>query len=99
MVCALKNLKPGGRLVINAIRKEDADKSALLELSYHEHLWLEREIKSVANITHFDIADFLPIAAAIPIEATVTTYPLADANRALVSLKRESVQGAKVLRI
>jgi len=97
IVCALGNLKPGGRLVVNAIRKEDGDKSALLDLSYHEHLWLEREIKSVANITHFDIGEFLPIAAEIPIRAHVTTYPLTDANRALVSLKRESVQGAKVL--
>jgi propanol-preferring alcohol dehydrogenase len=99
IVCAMANLRPGGRLVINAIRKEDGDKSALLDLSYHEHLWLEREIKSVANITHYDIRDFLPIAAEIPIRPSVTTYPLADANRALVSLKRESVRGAKVLTI
>ena len=51
----MKKLAPGGRLVINAIRKVDADKEALLELSYHDHLWMEREIKSVANLTHFDI--------------------------------------------
>jgi propanol-preferring alcohol dehydrogenase len=94
---ALSNLAPGGRLVINAIRKEDADHSALLELRYHEHLWLEREIKSVANITARDIAEFLPIAARIPIRSTVETYDLEDANRALVSLKRSSVRGAKVL--
>lgn len=68
IVHAMNNLRPGGRLVINAIRKEDADKTALLELSYHEHLWLEREIKTVANITGADIREFLPIAAEIPIE-------------------------------
>jgi len=96
---ALKNLKPGGRLVINAIRKEDADKAELTNLSYHEHLWMEREIKSVANITRFDIAEFLPIAAEIPIRSEVQTYPLEQANRALVSLRRESVRGAKVLLI
>jgi len=96
---ALKNLKPGGRLVINAIRKEDADKAELANLSYHEHLWMEREIKSVANITRFDIAEFLPIAAEIPIRSEVQTYPLEEANRALVSLRRESVRGAKVLLI
>jgi propanol-preferring alcohol dehydrogenase len=83
--------------VINAIRKEDADKSVLGELSYHDHLWLEREIKTVANITHFDIAEFLPIAAAIPIRPVVETYTLAQANEALVDLKRHSVRGAKVL--
>ena len=49
IVDALGNLAPGGRLVVNAIRKEDADKTALLELSYHDHLWLEREVKTVAN--------------------------------------------------
>lgn len=97
VVHALANLKPGGRLVINAIRKEDTDKSALLDLSYHEHLWLEREIKSVANITHQDIAEFLPIAAAAEIHCHLTSYPLEDANKALVSLKREAVMGAKVL--
>ena len=99
IVAALGNLRPGGRLVINAIRKEDADKEALLELSYHDHLWLEREIKSVANITARDIAEFLPIAAEIPIRSTVQVYPLEQANQALVELKRQPVTGAKVLKI
>jgi propanol-preferring alcohol dehydrogenase len=67
VLSALGNLAPGGRLVINAIRKEDADKLALQTLSYHKHLWMEREIKSVANITRRDIAEFLPLAAEIPI--------------------------------
>ena len=97
VLSALASLKPGGRLVINAIRKEDADKGVLEDLSYHEHLWMEREIKSVANITRRDIAEFLPLAARIPIHPEVTCYPLEDANQALVSLKRENVRGAKVL--
>ncbi|QDU36040.1 Alcohol dehydrogenase [Maioricimonas rarisocia] len=99
VVEALANLRPGGRLVINAIRKEDVDKEELLRLSYHEHLWMEREIKTVANITHFDIGEFLPIAAEIPIEPTVETYPLEEANRALIELWRGPVRGAKVLLI
>lgn len=97
VVKALGNLRPGGRLVINAIRKEDGDKSSLLDVSYHEHLWLEREIKTVANITAADIREYLPLAAEIRIRPQVTTYPLAEANRALVELKRGSVEGAKVL--
>jgi len=97
VVAALANLAPGGRLVINAIRKEDTDKDALLGLSYHEHLWLEREIKSVANITAADIAAFLPIAARIPMHPSVQTYPLEDANRALTELRSGKVRGAKVL--
>lgn len=97
VVAALANLRPGGRLVVNAIRKEAGDQSALLQLSYHEHLWMEREIKSVANITGADIRDFLVVASEIPIRAEVQTYPLEDVNRALVALKREPVTGAKVV--
>lgn len=97
VVEALKNLRPAGRLVINAIRKEDRDHDYLRHLNYHEHLWLEREIKSVANITHYDIAEFLPIAAQIPIRPEIETYRLEDANQALMALKRGPVRGAKVL--
>lgn len=97
VVEALNNLRPGGRLVINAIRKEDVDKDYLLKLSYHEHLWMEREIKSVANVTHDDIAEFLPIAAEIPIKPSVETYRLEEANRALQELRRGPIKGAKVL--
>lgn len=96
---ALRNLAPGGRLVINAIRKEGGDRKTLLDLNYHDDLWMEREIKSVANVTGRDIAEFLPIAAAIPLKPQVETYPLAQANEALLSLRNEPVRGAKVLQI
>ncbi len=97
VVEALSNLRPGGRLVINAIRKEDLDQKVLLNLSYHEHLWLEKEIKTVANVTHYDIEEFLLFAAQIPIEPTVQLYPLEEANKALIELKRGGGRGAKVL--
>jgi propanol-preferring alcohol dehydrogenase len=96
---ALSNLEPGGRLVINAIRKEEVDKECLLQLSYHDHLWLEREIKSVANITQFDIREFLPLAASLAIKPEIQTYQLEDANQALLDLRRGQVKGAKVLLI
>lgn len=94
---SLASLAPGGRLVINAIRKENNDRDQLLKLNYHEHLGMEREIKTVANVTHADIRDFLRIAAEIPIRPSVQVYALEDANRALVDLKRHAVRGAKVL--
>jgi len=97
VVEALANLRPGGRLVINAIRKESGDQDYLLRLRYHEHLWMEKEIKSVANVTRRDIAEFLPLAAAIPIRPAVETYRLEEANRALLELRRGPVRGAKVL--
>lgn len=97
IVAAMKCLLPGGRLVINAIRKEGVDQEALLDLDYPEHLWLEKEIKSVANVTRRDIEEFLEIAARIPIEPEIQLFPLDDANRALVELKRGAIRGAKVL--
>jgi propanol-preferring alcohol dehydrogenase len=97
VVEALANLRPGGRLVINAIRKEEGDKQSLLGLDYRDHLWMEKEIKSVANVTRQDIAEFLPLAAKVPLRPQVQTYPLVDANRALLELKHGPVRGAKVL--
>lgn len=97
LVEALANLCPGGRLVVNAIRKEDVDKEYLLQMSYHDHLWMERELKTVANVTHQDIREFLPIAAEIPLKPEVANYRLEEANQALIDLKRGGVRGAKVL--
>jgi len=99
IVEALKNLKPGGRLVINAIRKEELDKDYLLHLDYPAHLWLEKEIKSVANVARRDIAEFLELASQIPIVPEVQEFPLRDANRALMELKERKIRGAKVLRM
>jgi propanol-preferring alcohol dehydrogenase len=99
IVKALKCLKPGGRLIINAIRKEDGDKNALLTLDYAEHLWQEKEIKSVANVVRTDVSEFLSLAADIPIKPEVQEFKLQDANRALVELKQRKIRGAKVLKI
>ena len=99
IVAALENLESGGRLVINAIRKEEVDKTYLLKLDYPRHLWLEKEIKSVANVARRDISEFLELAAEIPIKPEVQEFRLEDANRALIELKERKIRGAKVLRI
>lgn len=99
IVHALRNLERGGRLVINAIRKEEIDKEELLNLSYPEHLWLEKEIKSVANVSARDVREFLDLAAAIPIRPEVEVFALPEANRALIELKERKIRGAKVLAI
>lgn len=99
VLAALGALAPGGRLVINAIRKEAGDQSAWLGLDYPSQLWMEKEIKSVANVARRDIREFLALAAEIPIRPQVEEYPLADANRALVDLKTRRARGAKVLRL
>jgi propanol-preferring alcohol dehydrogenase len=97
MLEALRSLRPGGRLVINAIRKEDADRGTLATLSYPEHLWLEKEIKTVANVTQHDIREFLPLAAEVPLKPEVQLCALEDANEALRDLKYGAIRGAKVL--
>ena len=99
IVEALKVLEKGGRIVINAIRKESKDKEVLLKLDYPQHLWLEKEIKSVANITRKDAQEFLPLAAEIPIIPEVQEFALEEANEALILLKQGKIQGAAVLKI
>ena len=96
---ALNVLKPGGLLVINAIRKEEKDKDVLLQLNYPAHLWMEKEIKSVANVTRADVREFLQIAAEAGIKPEFQEYELQDANRALLEMKQGKIRGAKVLRI
>ena len=99
VVEALKNLRSGGRLVINAIRKEDLDREYLLNLDYPAHLWMEKEIKSVANVAKRDIIEFLDLAAQIPIKPEVQEFALDEANNALVELKERKIRGAKVLKV
>jgi alcohol dehydrogenase, propanol-preferring len=99
VVEALKNLDRGGRLVINAIRKEEKDKDFLAQIDYSRDLWMEKEIKSVANVTRRDVEEFLTLAAEIPIIPEVQEYKLEEANLALRELKERKIRGAKVLRI
>jgi propanol-preferring alcohol dehydrogenase len=98
VVEALANLEPGGRLVINAIRKE-GDKQSLLQLDYPQHLWQEKEIKSVANITRTDVQEFLSLAAEINLNPEIQVFALEQANEALIELKTGRIRGAKVLKI
>lgn len=99
VVAALRALAPGGRLVVNAIRKEDGDKGVLGSLDYAAHLWLEKSIRSVANVTRSDIAEFLALAAEAGLKPEVEVYPLERAGEALRDLKARRIRGAKVLKI
>jgi len=99
VVEALKNLDRGGRLVVNAIRKEEIDKDYLLKLDYPSHLWMEKEIKSVANVTRQDVREFLSLAAEAGIRPEYQEYALEDANQALLELRQGKIRGAKVLDI
>jgi propanol-preferring alcohol dehydrogenase len=99
IVEALRNLDSGGRLVVNAIRKEEIDKEYLLKLDYPSHLWMEKEIKSVANVTRQDVRECLKLAAEAGILPDYQEYALEDANQALLELRQGKIRGAKVLKI
>lgn len=97
VVSAMEALAPGGRLVINAIRKEAGDRDTLLEIDYDRHLWREKTLATVANVTRRDVRECLRLAVEIPLKPALTAYPLSEANRALSELKTGHVRGAKVL--
>jgi propanol-preferring alcohol dehydrogenase len=99
VVEVLKNLKPHGRLVINNIRKEDFDKDYLINIDYSRDLWMEKEIKSVANVTFNDIKEVLSIASKYNIKPEYQIYDLLDANNAIIDIKEKRIKGAKVLKI
>jgi propanol-preferring alcohol dehydrogenase len=84
--------------VINAIRKSSTDQNELLRLDYATHLWMEREIKSVANVTREDVRQTLAAAAEIGLRPTVEILPLKLANQALARLASATrLRGAMVL--
>ena len=99
VIAALASLAPGGRLVINAIRKEDRDRHLMAGIDYPGHLWLEKEIKSVANVARRDLSEFLQLAAEVDLTPAVEVFPLEGANQALVELTQRRIRGAKVLQI
>ena len=100
VVRALRALEPGGRLVINAIRKSAQDVNELTTLDYGRDLWMEREIKSVANVTRTDVAEMLAFASSAGIRPRVAVVPLERANDALNALHSGgAIRGAQVLRV
>jgi alcohol dehydrogenase, propanol-preferring len=90
---ALKTLDPGGVVVCAGIHMSDIPSFP------YELLWMERQIRSVANLTRRDGEEFLQIAPKVPVRTDVHPYPLADANRALDDLAHGRVEGAAVLTV
>jgi propanol-preferring alcohol dehydrogenase len=95
VVNAMSVLEKGGRLILAVIRK----KNPIPSMDYSKHLWDEKEIKSVANITRKDAEDFLSLAAEIPVIPEVEEFQLAEANEALILLKQGRIQGSGILRM
>ncbi len=88
---ALKALAPGGTVVCAGIHMSDIPSFP------YEDLWHERTIRSVANLTRQDGHEFLELAPQVPVHTTITTYPLAHAERALADLRAGAFVGTAVL--
>ncbi len=90
---ALRHLRPGGTLAINAIYM-----TPLPEMPYTT-IYQERTLRSVTNFTSQDAVEFLKIAADVPVRTEVELFPLSDANRVLQKLKRSEIRGAAALKM
>jgi propanol-preferring alcohol dehydrogenase len=88
---ALRVLAPGGSVVCAGIHMSEIPAFA------YEDLWHERTIRSVANLTREDGREFLALAPQVPVQTTVTTYPLDEAERALADLRDGAFSGSAVL--
>lgn len=97
IISSLEAVQKGGRVVINAIRKEILDKNELINVDYAQHLWLEKEIKSVANVTRKDVEEFLSLAFRYKIEPQIERYSFENAKSAIIDMKEKRIRGAKVL--
>ncbi|MEN6665458.1 MAG: zinc-dependent alcohol dehydrogenase family protein [Phycisphaerae bacterium] len=89
---ALLRLKKGGTLSL-----ADIYMTPIPQMDYQQCLFFERDVRSVTANTRQDGRELLAEAAAIPIRPHVTTYPLAEANRALQDLKADRINGTGVL--
>jgi alcohol dehydrogenase, propanol-preferring len=90
---ALKVLAPGGSIVCAGIHMSDIPSFP------YEDLWHERTIRSVANLTREDGIEMIELAPKVPIQPTVTTYPLDQAEQALADLRAGAFTGTAVLMI
>lgn len=99
VLSALAVLAPGGRLIINAIGKESGDQNLLTSLDYARHLWREKSIKTVANVTRADVRSLLALASRIPLAPKIVEYRLDQALEGLLAIKSGNITGSGVLRL
>jgi propanol-preferring alcohol dehydrogenase len=88
---ALAAIEKGGTVVCAGIHMSDIPSFP------YRWLWGERVVRSVANLTRRDAAEFLAKAARVPIRSTVTRFPLEQANEAMTAFREGKLRGAAVL--
>ncbi len=93
VLTALKNIRKGGAIVCGGIHMSD------IPAIPYKYLWGERVIRSVANLTRADACEFLDITNKIDLHIQTQTYPLDQANQALLDFKTGKTKGAAVLTV
>lgn len=88
---ALKAVRPGGTVVCAGIHMSDIPGFP------YSLLWGERSLRSVANLTRKDGAEFMALAGEVRIEVLTEVLPLAQADRALELVRTGRVRGTAVL--
>jgi propanol-preferring alcohol dehydrogenase len=91
VVAALRSVDRGGIVAVNAIHLDRVPTFP------YDLLWWERQLRSVANVTRDDVAEFLALAAEIPVRTHTEVFPLAAGNEALQRLLAGEIAGAAVL--
>jgi len=91
---AMAHLDKGGTLATAGIYM-----TPIPEIEYDSQLYHEKVLRSVANSTRNDGIELLDLAARIPIKTEVTSYPLEEAQKALLDLKEGRINGAAVLEL
>lgn len=88
---ALAHVRKGGTVVLGGIHMSE------IPAMPYDLLWGERVVRSVANLTRADAAEFLALAAQTSIRIHATPFALTAANEALGQLRSGELTGAAVL--
>jgi propanol-preferring alcohol dehydrogenase len=89
---ALTHLRKGGTLALAGIYM-----TAIPQLQYEQHVFFERDIRSVTANTRADGRELLEEASRIPIRPQTTTFSLKQTNEALQALKADRLDGSGVI--
>jgi propanol-preferring alcohol dehydrogenase len=89
---ALRNVRKGGTVALAGIHM-----SPIPAMEYEPCLFHEKMLRSVEANTRLDGTELLAEAAAAGVRPRVTTFPLEEANEALVRLADDRIDGSGVL--
>ncbi len=90
----LSLLSPGGRLILSPIYM-----SPIEIKNYTNLLWMERSIKSVANITRKDGKEFLKIADELKLKSRIELYKFDDIPEVLIKVAQGKINGTAVVEL